>query len=171
MLVLNTTSPRASPGPVKDRQAKVRPSSSVSRASIDIRLVARDGRRAPCKVLRSITTSARQINPLKKDRPRPALFSINCAARHHPMGVFSTRSQMPQGQAPAQNPQPMQRSGLTTYSKATSSRALRLMAASGHMATQIPQSRQVPQEEHWEPHWPYLHTGQSVDPDIPGRCG
>jgi hypothetical protein len=31
-------------------------------------------------------------------------------------GAFSTRSQMPQGQAPAQNPQPMQRSAATTYS-------------------------------------------------------
>ena len=71
----------------------------------------------------------------------------------HPMGVFSTRSQIPHGQAPAQNPHPMQRSALTTYSNTTPSPALRLMAASGHVATQMPQSRHVPHDEHWEPHW------------------
>ena len=52
--------------------------------------------------------------------------------------------QMPQGQTPAQIPQPMQRAGSETYSKPPLS-ALRSMAFSGQDLRHILQSRQVPQ--------------------------
>jgi hypothetical protein len=55
--------------------------------------------------------------------------------------TFSTKSQIPQGQAPAQNPQPIQRSLLTWYSKVPDGVSVREMAFSGQVATQMPQSR------------------------------
>lgn len=62
-------------------------------------------------------------------------------------GSFSTRFQIPQGHTPAQNPQPMQRSGSTTSSKSGPFSFFE-MAAWGHRVRQIPQSRQLPQDEH-----------------------
>ena len=64
------------------------------------------------------------------------------------MDWFSTSCQIPQGQAPAQKPQPMQRSGSTAYSYAPPGRSFLEMAFWGQIVTQTEQSRQEPQEAH-----------------------
>jgi hypothetical protein len=79
------------------------------------------------------------------------VLMINAEVRHQSSGALSTKSQTPHGQAPAQNPQPMHRSSSTTYSYAPSSSPFLLMACCGQTDTQIPQSRQAPQDEHWDP--------------------
>jgi hypothetical protein len=67
------------------------------------------------------------------------------------MGVLGIKSQMPQGQAPLQNPHPMHLSGSTRYSNPAFPRSLRKMADSGQTATQIPQSRHLPQDAQTSP--------------------
>jgi hypothetical protein len=67
------------------------------------------------------------------------------------MGVLGIKSQMPQGQAPLQNPHPMHRSGSTWYSNPAFPMSLRKMADSGQTATQIPQSRHLPQDAQTSP--------------------
>ena len=61
------------------------------------------------------------------------------------MAQLAFMLQMPQGQTPAQMPQPMQRAGSETYSKPPSANSLRSMAFSGQDMRHILQSRQVPQ--------------------------
>ena len=53
--------------------------------------------------------------------------------------------QTPQGQTPAQMPQPMQRFGSLWYSQEPSSCSMRVMAFCGQLSRHILQSRQVPQ--------------------------
>ena len=75
-------------------------------------------------------------------------FEIFCSMPYAPSGSFSTIFQMPQGQAPAQKPQPMHKSASTTISSPFSPSSCLEIAPLGHMVMQTPQSRHEPQEEH-----------------------
>jgi hypothetical protein len=149
MLVLNTTSPPTSPGPVKDRQAKVRPSSNASIAFIfvysQIRLFIKS-LFADAFVMGQFVIVRNQIDESTINPFNPFTHLENPLFNQltqfgQPRGAFSIKFHIPHGQAPAQKPHPMQRSADTIYSKRPSGASVRLMALSGQIATQMPQSR------------------------------